>query len=780
MDWLARTIRKHPILTIALTVALTLVFIYGATRIRVSSGQREFFPKSDPTVQALERVDEAFGGSDYVMIAMPSSLVFTVDGVRALDDLTVALAELDGVNSVRSITNMVEMRETEFGIEAVRILEAPLNTQAEADAFRARLTSNKQISSVMASGNGEYILTLVQLARGVESGRIAKAVLQTTREMAPGLKARYAGAPVLTVASDDYLKSDMTRLFPISGIVILLTLIASFRRVDGVVLPLLTVLAGTVWTLGLMGFVHVPLTQITAVLPVVLLSTGSAYGIHIMARYYEESRNGLTRPDAVVRTVETVGVPVILAGITTVAGFGANAFSSIVRIREFGLLAAFGVGCALAIALTFVPAMLITFGSTTVSKAASSGAGAGRSRHSDARPYDPVHSRAYRWFRAIAGFVLARRVVVIVVAVVLIAFSLAGLTRLSVDTSFASFFAEESDTRRDFDLIRSEFGGVDTVQIMLEGDILDPATLSAMDSAQRDFEATEGYGTAFSVVDVAKQVSRAMHDDDPAWERVPATREEAAQYLLVASLSGDVGLDQMISLDNTQARIQVMADSAVNSAKRGKTLEQAREIVRRSFSSLPTITAVSVTGLPFLEQGMGEQIMRSQIESLIIAALGVALIVYFSFGRSLDSIVCLVPIVITILSNFGLMGWAHVPVNVVTALVSSIAVGIGIDYSVHVYSRFRQGIANGLSGEDAIRDTISNTGQAVVLNAGAVALGFAVLLFSKFPPLRQFGMLIAATMAVSAGGALSILPVILLAVRRDGRARAGAGRDRNA
>lgn len=385
-----------------------------------------------------------------------------------------------------------------------------------------------------------------------------------------------------------------------------------------------------------------------------------------------------------------------------------------------------------------------------------------------------------RFLERVGNYVLRKPLVVIIATIALVAWSAGGLSRLRVDTDFATFFDESSVARRDFDLIRTEFGGVDTIQVLVEGDILDPVTLNAMDRAQQDFQKGNGFGKAFSIVDVVKQVSLALHEDDPAWDRIPESREEVAQYLLLVSMSGDVGMDQMLSLDETQARIQVMVDSTVNSSSAGATLKQARSIVARNLEGVSTVDRVYLTGLPFLSESMGRQIMAGQMKSLLLAGIAVAAIVYFTLGRSLTSALCMVPIALTILANFGLMGWAGIPVNLVTALVSSIAVGIGIDYSIHVYNRYSEGLRGGLTPDEAIHVTISNTGIAVALNALSVAAGFMVMLASKFPPVRQFGTLIAVTMAVSATGALSLLPVTLLAASNWKLARAPGAKEQRA
>lgn len=789
MSFITGFVCRRPWVVIAAVIAITCISILGTMRIRVSSGLREFYAQTDPQIKSMDLIEETFGGSEYIMIAFPSEQVFTVRGLRALSALSEGLEEIEGIARVRSITNIAEVTGTPWGLEVSQTLEDMPETEEEAEAFRVRIEESSEISGALLSGDGDHVLTLVGLSPGADAGRVAKSVQEATGRLAPDFSPHYAGGPVLAGAADEFLKTDIKKLLPVCTIVIVVVLFASFRTVAGVVLPLATVMLSVVWTMGLMGFADIPFTQITSALPVVLLATGSAYGIHIMHRYYENHASGADGSSAASSAVESVGVAIVLAGITTIAGYGSNAASSVVRIREFGLLAGFGVSAGLVIALTFVPAVLSIF-RPAPRKVALEGSGCpgggcppvvariGRygstvNDSSDcASKEHPVGAgeveRSWRdsLFAALSRLVARRGWATGLIAAALAVFALAGVARIQVDTSPVTFFPSDSVERRDFDLIRSEFGGVDTVQIMVGGDILDPKTLSAIERVHGEFESVGGYGRALSIVNVLKQASRALHDNDKAWERLPSTRKEAAQYVLLVSMSGDVGLDEMITIDNRKARIEVMADTVDNSTNKASRLQSAVEIVKANLSGVSTISSLSITGMPFLEQSMGEMVMSSQKMSLLFAAIAVAFIVYMSFGRSWDSFLCLLPVALTILANFGMMGWAKISLNLATALVSSIAVGIGIDYSVHVYSRFRQGIMEGYSPEDAMRATIANTGRAVALNALAVAAGFAVMLLSEFPPLQQFGALIALTMAVSAGGALTILPASLLAVAR--------------
>lgn len=799
---LAEIVRRYPGAIVAVTLLVTAVCAVGLFRLTVDTSQRGFFPEGSPEVEALDRADEAFGGSDYILIAASSDDIFTPHGLQVLKDLTDALQDAEGVSSVMSPANMVEVRSAPWGLDVVEMLgEVPEPDDFDAAAdVRRRMSESSMLSGILISEDGDHVLTLVQLGLDVDAGKVGGAVKRLVDDVsaASGLDFAVSGAPILNRSSEEHLIDDALTLLPAATAVIVGVLLLSFRTAAGVLLPLTTVLIGVVWVVGIMGLTGIPVNQISAVLPVVLLSTGSAYGIHMMHRYYEElhfGRPGDARDAGYVpvadgaapRAVRSVGLAIVMAGVTTVAGFGSNVFSSIARMREFGLLAAMGVACALLISLTFLPAVLVllerrgaragvaraagALGSLGVRPDASAGQRSGRhtatpspNHNSKALAANRTASEQSSKLLANLGAAVLRRPAVVAVAVaLLVAWSAVGLVRLQVDSDFASFFDARSVTRRDFDLIRREFGGVDTVQIIIEGDILEPAVLRAMETASLELQQVPGLGRVFSVVDVVKQVSLALHDNDPAWNRIPDTRDEAAQYLLLASFSGDLGLERMLSLDQTQARIQVMADSTMNARAGGGTLDQARDIVGRRLAGVPGIDRVDITGLPLLGEAMGKQIVSSQFESLALAAVSVLAIIYLSLGRSWSTALCMAPIALTVLANFGLMGWTGLPVNLVTALVSSIAVGMGIDYSVHVYTRYTQNLAAGAAPRQAMLSTIVYTGQAVVVNAVSVAAGFIVTLTSKFPPVRQFGALISFTMAVSALGALTLLPVLLVA-----------------
>jgi hydrophobe/amphiphile efflux-3 (HAE3) family protein len=745
-----RLVHSHPWWIIGVVAALTVVFAYEATQINITTDLTNFFSEDDPRVMLFNETTEAFGSTRFVMIALEAEQVFSVSGIQALNELTQSLAEVEGVERVCSLVNSQDVRGSELGIEINPMLTDLPTNEEEVAAFRRKVDENKHIAGRLVSEDGRFALILASVEEEATNDVVIRDIRRVVESTNGEFKAFLTGQPVLAEVMNKALRDDLLRLSPLVVLLILLILYASFRNWQGVLLPLLTVLVSTVWTLGLMGWLRVPLTQMSAILPAVFTSVGSAYGIHFLHRYRGERIKNAHNGPLVQQTMAAVGPAIFMAGATTAAGFLSNAFGSIVRIREFGIFTAFGVMVAILVSLLVIPAILTILDKRHPGNWQSSGQ----------RGESAVLAK-------LGKLVWQRQGVVVVLAAAMVIAALLGLPRLVTDTNFVNFFDRRSPARQAFHLVQEHFGGVESVQIVVKGDITDPTVLQGMQRAQERLQEVPNLAKPISVVDVITQVSRVLHADDPAYERIPDSSAAVAQYLLLLSLSGDQELEQLITFDNEQAKIEaLMADCT--SQERKQILAQVEDIAAE-LGQVPGVDDVDVTGLPFLAQAMSDLITEGQIQSLAFSLIAVFLLVWPIVGSPLGSLLCLIPIIITVITNFGVMAWAGISVNVVTALVTGVAVGMGVDYSIHMYTRCREELERCHSLPQALQVTTATTGYAVLLNAISVSSGFLMLLFSAFQPLRVFGALITATMVVSSLSAITVLPALLAMVHKLGR-----------
>jgi predicted RND superfamily exporter protein len=756
-DLVQKLIRRYPGWVVSFFVLATLVFGYGALRVTMATDVTNFFSEDDPRVVLFNETQDTFGSSEYIMLAVEAQEVFSLSGIADLDRLTEALSAVEGVDTVRSLTSIENIRGSEWGIEVSPMLSELPTTQDEVEAFRRQVMEDNQLAGKLVSEDGAFTLILLTLDEWADNDATVNAIRAAIGEACGDMTVHLTGGPVLNQVMNEALRSDLLRLSPLVVILILSMLFLSFRNWQGVLLPLLTMLISMTWTLGLMGFTGVPLTQLSAILPAVFTSVGSAYGIHVLHRYRGEVTQVTDNRERVERVVRQVGPAVFMAGATTAAGFLSNAFSSIIRIREFGLLTAFGVLVALVVSTVMIPSILLLVGK--------------RSERGWSRSVEQGEAAFLARF---GGWVARHRGVVAVIAFGIVVVAALGLPRLSVETDFINFFEKGSPTRNAFDLVQEHFGGTGTIQIVVDGSITEPEVLRAMETAQEQLKAIPHLSTPLSVVDLVKRVSRVLHADDPAYERIPDTREAIAQYLLLLSMSGDAGLSELLTIDHEQAKIEIIM-AATSSKEQRLVLDRVQRICDE-LGAVPEVSEVQVTGTPLLGRSMADLITEGQVQSLVLSLITVFLLVWPMVGSAAASLLCLVPIVITIIVNFGVMGWFGLSFNVVTALVTSVAVGMGIDYSIHMYTRHKEERTNGAHSAEAIAKATATTGYAVLLNAGAVTAGFLVLVLSAFQPMREFGALIAATMVVSATSAITVLPALLVtrAARSEKRAAATA------
>ena len=187
-------------------------------------------------------------------------------------------------------------------------------------------------------------------------------------------------------------------------------------------------------------------------------------------------------------------------------------------------------------------------------------------------------------------------------------------------------------------------------------------------------------------------------------------------------------------------------------------LDKVEKAIEKHFDS---DIEVVLTGSPVMELIVQKLMVKGQLQSLALAILCIFVLMVV-LSRSLTyGTFCTIPIFLTVVLNFGIMGWFKIPLDIASAMIASIAIGIGIDYAIHFFNRYKEELAFGKSVEEAIRITISNTGQAILYNAAAVGLGFLVLVFSSMPPLGRFGWLIALTMFFSSTASMTVLPALL-------------------
>jgi len=750
MNRFSALVVKYRKIIIIITIILTLFFGYFASKIKINSDTTTYLPKTDTIVRMFNHIGEEFGSNSLAIVVLDTKEVFSQEVIEQISVLTQEFKLLDGVADVISLTNIIDIKKGEDGIEVGKLIDEYNLPQAAPDLEKLKqyVLAKDLYQGHIVSDDAKTTLIICRLREGIDQTKTVRQIMSTAQKVKLNGKIHFAGVPFQVNEINNFIIGDLKLLVPIVGLLIALLLFVSFRSASGVLMPLISVLVSVIMTLGIMSIFKIPLTIISNIIPVVLFTVGSAYTIHIVNKFNEDKSE---------RALSEIIVPVMLAAVTTVFGFISFVFGSyLTMIKQFGIFTSIGIFLALVSSITLIPALLI----------------------STSHPRQPVQGensakKHSRFMNKFALLVLKSNKIVIGLAIIVVIVCSLGIPKIKRTSDMVGFFKPASQIRISEQVMKNKFGGSVPIQILITGDILEPSVLSRIKEIEEFLRTQPGVYHPQSIVDLIEEMSYVIGEG----RNIPDTRDKVSNLWFL--LEGEEMVRQMVNSDKSEAVIQAMV-SGIETAQGKKMLRDIQSFIDNidTTQHLSTETQNSklktqnfwkgagLTGSPLIYDRLDRSLMKSQIQSLIIAILLVFISVAMMLRSIAGGLIGLVPILLTLLIIFGFMGYAQIPLDVATVLVGSISIGIGIDYSIHFLSRFRKETKDGKNIYDALSNTLTTTGRAIIINVITVCGGFLVLIFANLIPLQRFGILVAITMLSSGLGALVILPAIILLTKK--------------
>jgi predicted RND superfamily exporter protein len=646
---------------------------------------------------------------------------------------------MTGISSVTSITNIMQIDGGDFGIEVGRLVdewEIP-EEQADLDKLRSSVMANDMYRSTIVSDDGTATLIVFSLPDEVDIQVVSADVLALVDSLSLPENVYFTGAPLLVSAISGLITKDMSRLIPISFLVIGLVLFLGFKRASGVLLPLLVAVLAIVWTMGIMAMTGFSMSMISSNIPILLLAIGSAYSIHVVNRVYMEASK--TMESGVRMAISYLFIPVLLAAITTAIGFLSFIFGSYLNmIRDYGLFTAIGTMLSSLLSLFLVPALMSYF------------------------RFDRVESKeirekakSYRLLNFVLSLVRRYPKRIIAIWAFVVVGSCVAMLGIKREVDIKNYFKLNNPTRKAEEIMTEKFGGTKPVFVLFKGDMQSPELLQAMSEAEEYMRESTDIQSTQSIAGLVRQLNVALGGED----EIPDERNKIEQLWFL--IDGNEYLDRFVTPDLDEGIIISNFLSPDNQSKKAFA-----EYMNNFISSHKSEISIEVTGMPFVDVTMDESLVKSQIGSLMIAIFAVLIIVGMMLRSFRSGLLATMPIVCAILILFGFMGIVGIPLNIGTVLVASVALGIGIDYSIHIITHYNHEKSQGKSSIEALGQTIHISGKAIAINVISVSAGFLVLVFSEMVPLQYFGLLVAISMIGSSFGALTLLPSILLLTKK--------------
>lgn len=759
----AQKIVAHPFWVIGAVLVVTALFASAIPKIRFEQDFEAFLPQDDPAVIALHRAEERYGDQKLFMVAVEADdTIFKPETLQKLKEMEELFEQIPEVDEVRGPTNSQVIYGTETAITVATALPEIPQTPEEIEAYKERVLGDRLLRGVVISEDEKAAGILIRLKPGEEDTvGIVNRVLEIAERYQGPERIYVGGMPRLNQFIAESMRKDLMVFFPVMMLVIVMVLYLSFNSLRGVVLPLLTVVLSAIWEMGTMGWLGAPFTPFSFIAPIVLMAVGTAYGIHILNRYYEEAHtDGRSRTDILTETITAMLSPTAMAALTTVAGFFALLSSTLWPQRDFGVYTGIGVIYAGLLALTLIPAILALL----------------------PLPKRERRSILARWLQGHAGLsglarLIERTAVVILIGAGLIAAGWAvGIPRLRIETSAKEFLGKGHPVTEALDVLERHFGG--SLQTGIEIDLgtrdglKEPEVLKRILALQEFLETLPGVRRTMSLTNLVRELNQKFHADDPKYYVIPDDRKLVSQLLLLFTFQGG-SLGQMALTDFSAGEV-IVSMEWISSTQMSTLVATIQKYLDEHFSSPMTASAVLASdgsplqikaeqvGMTPVYARLMQQIRTSQIWSLLTSVGSSWLIVSLLMGSLVAGLLCIVPLILTILTEFGLMAYVGLPLDMSTMMIGSIAIGIGIDYAIHFVERYRLEFARDRDARRALEHTLTHTGAGISYNALALTLGFGVLWLSTFKGLTTFGSLVALTMVVSATSAFTVIPAILL------------------
>ncbi len=727
-------------------------------QLTIDPSTEPLLPTGDPDIDVYRRSVLDFGDDQVFVIAMVCDDVFQTENLQAMRRVSDAISRINGVTVVKSLVKVTSFRYVpeEDWLEVRPFIEDIPEDPAVLARLRERALSDPMYRRNLISDDGRTAalnvsfrpMTDLEFIAADIDGQILSVLDQETTA---DRRFHVSGRPHIKSVMYRAMTRDLLVLIPVALLVLTSVLALIAGNVRGVVLPVGTVSIALLWTFGTIAFLERPMTILTILLAPTLVAVGSVYGVHVVNRYEEEAAKDDDRMAAVLACSRHMIVPVLIAGLTTVVGYGALMISNVPAVFEIGAFSVLGVASITLLSLTAIPAMLSLLPHR---------AGGRRTRF---RLAEQLGLALDDGLGRLSRFTIKRSGPIVIVWLVITGVALASIPRIEIDTDYLTFFDEQAPVRQDFDAINHLLAGVVPLYVVMRADspgaFREPEVLRSLERLQIRIDDLEGVSRTNSFVDTLRVLNRAVARGDPAEERIPDSRAGVSELLFMFPKSD---LARFSTVDQSAANL-IVRTGEVGSASMRKLSDRITAVLGDGL--LPEDIEAVVTGNALLLNRAADGVARSQPLTVGLAAVTIFVLLALGLRSVRLGLVAMIPNVLPIVIFFGALGLGAAPLSLPTSLIGSVALGIAIDATAHYLVRYRAERDGGLGPEQAVERTSVVIGRPVAIASAMLVLGFLSVTASDFATLRQFGFLTAFTMAVCFLADLVLLPALLVRMR---------------
>lgn len=743
---------NHPWWTIMLTIVATAAFAAQLPKITIDTDPKHMLPVTSPVRQHNDQVERDFAlHADTLVLGIVNERgIVNRRSLTRILHLTGDIQKIPGV-IVRDVVSLSTIDNV--AVRAGQLLVGPVfddvpDSAADLARVRMSLLENPLFINRIVSPDATTTAIYVPIEPTANGREIADKIRALLPSDSGDDRFYLAGDPVARDTFGTKMFRQMAVFSPIAGAVLCAGLWFMFRSTLLITANMAVAMTGIIWSMGLLIGLGYPVHIMSSMSPVFLMAIATD-SVHIFNEFAFRFREVPDKRRAVLETMKAVGSPVFYSDVTTAAGFAALATATIVPVKIFGLVVAFGTLVILLMSFTLVPAILILLRDDRIATIARRTAG------------DDVSDG--RWLARLGWFSIRRARAIAAIGAASLVVAGVGMSRIHVNNNMVHWFKSGSEVRTADRILNANLGGTSTAYLTVQGAgedaIKDPNMLRGIEGLQRELERNPLVGKTFSVVDYVKRVNRVLHADDAAFDRIPDSAEQVGQYLFLFGASAKPSdLDNVVDYPFQKANIVVQLKSW--------DAEVMKDVIHRTNAylgshPLPGAAAIQPAGIAYFNLIWSDEVLWGMLESFLAGIALVFFILVVQTRSLLWGLVACLPLLFTIGLIYGVVGLVGKDFDMPVAVLSTLSLGLAIDFAIHFVARFRQRYRQDPRLDEALVWTVARPGRGIFLNAMLFASGFAVMALADLTPYVTVGVFMAAIMLLSAVMSVVYLPGLI-------------------
>lgn len=686
----------------------------------------------------------------FLIVFSDPETLYDAEALSDLRDLTVKLSELDGVSSSYSLALVPDNSSAGLGSIFTQHLDPIVPegelSEAQVSAIRERMEGSELLKGNLISADGKHALVLVNLDEAHSdpegfyplSEEIKSLVSEWQKADNNGEYAiDFGGLPYIRAETVHTMKREQFILWPVVGLLYLIALCVVFRSFWQAVMPLICIGCVVLWAIAVMVLCDMPVTMINNTLPLLILVIGVTNGIYVVTRMLDERRKGKEKPKAITDGVYRVALATLLTTATTSIGFGSLLVAKTKILNGFGGITAFAVMLIYVSIIFMMPQVISLIKLDPKTKQAE----------------DNADGRSERFLTKLTDFTSSHRIAVIVGGVIVLAGCLAVATQIRFDSKVNDVFQEDHPITMTNSLIEQQLGGMLPVEVDIwaeeENYFRNVENLHKVCTLQGELQKLDGVLSAVSICSMVAEGGLEMRDP----ENVPNQKALSTVLLAVKRLQADQYYSYVTESGNNVHISLRIPDNGYEHAK--ETIAKIREVSSSAFEGSPI--SFRMTGIGYNSTLGLDHFMTDLFTSLLTAFVIIFALLFIAFRSFWSGAVAILPNLIPISMTLAFLPLYGYNLNTTSVLVFTISIGLAVDNSIHIISRYRQEYRGDRSVVDALRIAMVSSGKAILKSNVLLCSGLAVLLLSDFDPIRRVGVLTVTTI-----GAALVVSMILI------------------